>query len=85
LVSSAPRELLDKEPDTELWTIIENDIARFLSHPVWTAPFEKNSKMKAIQDALSKNQDIGKSFGAVGLKLGYIVGVDQLGKDWDAE
>ncbi len=85
LVSSAPRELLDKEPDTELWTIIENDIARFLSHPVWTAPFEKNPKMKAIQDALSKNQDIGKSFGAVGLKLGYIVGVDQLGKDWDAE
>jgi hypothetical protein len=83
LVSSAPRQLLDKEPDAKLWTAIEDDITRYLSHPVWTAPFDKNQKMKAIQDAFSKNQDIAQSFGAVGLKLGYIVGVDQLDKDWD--
>ncbi|MNF97615.1 hypothetical protein D3C84_804510 [compost metagenome] len=83
LVSSAPRQLLDKEPDAKLWTIIEDDITRYLSHPVWTAPPDKNQKMKAIQDAFSKNQDIAQSFGAVGLKLGYIVGVDHLDKDWD--
>jgi hypothetical protein len=84
LASAPPRQLLDKEPDAAQWALIEADIARFLSHPVWTAGFDTSAKMKAVQDALSKNQDANNAFGAVGLKLGYIVGVDQLDPNWNS-
>ncbi|MDP3586059.1 MAG: HNH endonuclease signature motif containing protein [Thiobacillus sp.] len=84
LASASPRELLEKEPNAALWTAIEADVARYLDHPVWTTPFDSSQKMKAVQDALSKNQDAGQAFGAVGLKLGYIVGVDQLDPNWNA-
>lgn len=83
LASSAPRQMLDKEPDAELWTQIEADITRFLNHPVWTAALDKNSKLKAVQDAFSKNQDAVQAFGNVGLKLGYVVGIDKLNEFWD--
>ncbi|MGY4532656.1 hypothetical protein ACVW0Y_001785 [Pseudomonas sp. TE3786] len=84
LACSAPRQLLDKEPDASMWSTIEEDIARFLSHPVWTAEFSSSQKMKAVQDALSKNQDIGQALSSVGLKLGFIVGVDELDPQWNA-
>jgi hypothetical protein len=84
LASAPPRQLLDKEPTSEQWATIEADIARFLSHPVWTAGFDTSDKMKAVQDALSKNQDAAQALGAVGLKLGFIVGVDQLDPHWNA-
>lgn len=84
LASASPRQLLDKEPDTQLWITIEEDISRYLDHPVWTASFDKSPKMRAVQEALSKNQDIAQAFGAVGLKLGYIVGVDHLTDHWDS-
>jgi hypothetical protein len=64
--------------------LIEGDIARYLSHPVWTTGFDSSKKMKAVQDALSKNQDAAQAFSAVGLKLGYIVGVDPLDPNWNA-
>lgn len=83
LASASPRQLLDKEPDAAQWVTIEEDITRYLAHPVWTASFDSGQKMKAVQDALSKNQDAAQSFGAVGLKLGYIVGVDQLDPSWN--
>jgi hypothetical protein len=37
--------------------------------------------MKAIRDALQKNQDAEKAFGDIGLKLGYFVGADPLEAD----
>jgi hypothetical protein len=83
LASAAPRQLLDKEPDAAQWALIEADIARYLAHPVWTTGFDTSAKMKAVQDAFSKNQDAAHAFGAVGLKLGYIVGVDQLDPNWN--
>lgn len=83
MASAAPRQLLDKEPDAAMWTTIEGDVARYLSHPVWVTPFDSGAKMKAIQDALSKNQDAAQAFGAVGLKLGYVVGVDKLDPNWN--
>lgn len=84
LASAAPRQLLDKEPNAEQWAIIETDVVRFLAHPVWTALFDSGAKMRAIQDALTKNQDAANAFGAVGMKLGYIVGVDTLDANWNS-
>ena len=84
LVSSPPRELLDKEPDTDMWDTIELDICRYLSHPIWTAELDKKPKLRAVQDAFSKNQDSAQAFGSVGLKLGYVVGADKLDNSrWD--
>lgn len=83
LTSASPRQLLDKEPDAALWATIEADVVRYLSHPVWTTALESSAKMQAVRDALSKNQDAAHAFGAVGLKLGYVAGVDALDPNWN--
>lgn len=84
LATAEPRQLLDKEPDAETWANIDADVARFLAHPLWTAAFDGSQKMKAVQDALTKNQDAEQAFGAVGLKLGYVAGVDELDPNWNS-
>jgi hypothetical protein len=76
------RGFLDKVPNSEQETKIRAGIERIVKHPVWAAEFDLSSKMKDIQDALSKNQDFEKAFGAVALKRGYVVGADQLPNDW---
>ncbi len=81
LAIGGDRELLEKEPTEEQWRRIQDGIRRIVDHPVWTADFGISDKMKAINDALSKNQDAERAFGSVGLKLGYVVGADQLPDD----
>jgi hypothetical protein len=78
LVVNRPRELLEKEPSAEIWATIDGDIARILAHPLWTASLDKSPKMNAIKDLLEKNQGAAAAFSNVGLKLGYVVGADQL-------
>jgi hypothetical protein len=78
LVVNRPRELLEKEPSPEIWATIDSDVARILAHPLWTASLDKSPKMNAIKDLLEKNQGAAAAFSNVGLKLGYIVGADQL-------
>jgi hypothetical protein len=78
LVVDGPRELVEKEPSPEMWTTIDADIGRILAHPLWTASLDKSSKMNAIKDLLEKNQGAAAAFSNVGLKLGYVVGADQL-------
>lgn len=77
LTVSSPKEFLEKDPTTNDWSLIEQDIKRLLNHPVWTAEF-KTEKMISIKNSLEKNQDSKKSFEDVELKLGYVVGVDTL-------
>jgi hypothetical protein len=76
------RGFLDKVPGLEQETMIRAGIERAVNHPVWTTKFDLSLKMNAVQDALSKNQDVEKAFSAVGLKRGYVVGADQLPNDW---
>lgn len=78
LTTAEPRQLLEKEPDSQGWAQIEAGLDRLVKHPVWTADFTKSTKMTAVRDALTKNQDAQQSFAAVGLKLGYITGADPL-------
>lgn len=72
------REFIEKEISSEQWALIEEDVRRLLSHPVWTAKLDASHKMRSIADALSKNQDVAKSFEAVGLKPGFVAGMDKL-------
>lgn len=76
------RAFLDKNPTEEHEGLIRQAIQRIVDHPIWTADFDLSSKTKAVRDALSKNQDVERAFSAVGLKLGYVVGADQLPNDW---
>ncbi|MEZ5284680.1 MAG: hypothetical protein R2712_07715 [Vicinamibacterales bacterium] len=74
----SPRELLEKSPDDVQWAKIEKGIDRLLQHPVWVTDFNHSVKMRAVKDALQKNQDAERAFGEVGLKLGYVMGADQV-------
>src|SRR5262249_41129199 len=51
------RGFLDKVPNPAQEAMIREGIERIVNHPVWTADFDLSSKMTAVQDALSKNQD----------------------------
>jgi hypothetical protein len=74
--------MLEKQPTEAQSQRIRQAIERLASHPVWSTKFEHSPKMKAVQDALSKNQDAKTALDAVGLKLGYLVGADELSNDW---
>ncbi len=78
LVTDEGREFMDKVPDAKSWATLEEDIERLMKHPVWTAEFDRSEKMNAVKEALSKNQDMAEAFGAVGLKLGYVIGADKV-------
>jgi hypothetical protein len=90
LLRSLYRQILAVEPDRAMMERIPNEtqmaqirdaIRRLVEHPVWTADFELSEKTKAVGDALSKNQDAKAAFEAVGLKLGYLIGADELSGD----
>jgi len=78
VAATEPREILEKAGGDDIWNKIDGDIDRLLNHPVWFAEYEKSDKMRAIDVALSKNQDAGRAFRGVELKLGYVIGVDKL-------
>ena len=78
LVVKGPRELVEKEPSPEMWATIDADVGRILAHPLWTASLDKSPKMNAIKDLLEKNQGASAAFSNAGLKLGYVVGADEL-------
>jgi hypothetical protein len=91
LVKSAYRQLLAVEPERSFLektpteaqeTEIRAALERLVEHPIWMVDLKKSPKTRAVEDALSKNQDTEKAFGAVGLKVGYLVGADKLPNDW---
>jgi len=75
--------LIGKAPSEEQWGKLRQGIQRLVDHPVWVADWDETQKMRAIRDALTKNQEAAKAFGNVGLKLGYLVGADKLPHDWN--
>lgn len=78
LVSKEPRELLDKNPSANVWNALEQDVKRLLDHPIWSVDFDHSNKTKAVNAALSKNQDWERAFREVGLTTGYVLGADKL-------
>jgi len=82
LVVDPERAFLDKTPTDEQEALIREGIVRIMEHPIWTTDFSFSDKTRSVEDALSKNQDVTAAFGAVGLKLGYVVGADKLPNSW---
>ena len=75
------RAMMEKVPNEEQLTEIRQAVVLLADHPVWTADLESSEKMKAVGDALSKNQDAKGAFEAVDLKVGYLIGADTLPAD----
>lgn len=78
LVVEHPRQLLEKSITSDNWARIESSIQRLYKHPVWTASEDLSDKMAAVMTSLSKNQNAEKAFSDVELKLGYVVGADNV-------
>lgn len=82
LAVDSPREFLDKYPDDAQEAKIREGIRRIAKHPLWTAALDHGPRMKALNEALAKNQGVEKAFADLGLKTGYVVGADSLPNDW---
>lgn len=82
LVVEPPREMLEKYPSDERMKALEDSVNRLLEHPVWTADLDGNEKVRSLGEALSKNQNADKSFSDLDLKLGYVIGADDLSDNW---
>jgi len=59
---------------------LETVIKRIIDHPVWISKVD-SKKMKAVHDALSKNQNAEKAFKDVFLRTGYASGRDHVEMD----
>lgn len=70
---------LKKATDDDM-KAIRKIVARLVSHGVWTHAYT-TKRMKAVQDALAKNQNADAAFRDVGLNLGYALTGD-LEKNW---
>ena len=76
------RAFLDKTPNDTTEGQILTGMERLVNHPIWVCDFDQSEKTKEFRDALLKNQDVASVAGAVGLKLGYVVGADELSNHW---
>lgn len=70
------RALLQSITD-EQWTEIEESVVRFVNHPIWVADLKKGKELRAVEDALAKNQNFEEAFAAVGLDAAYADGLKE--------
>ncbi|MGN7247223.1 HNH endonuclease [Janibacter anophelis] len=56
---------------------IRDGIKNIVSHPCWTADFDRDDKMRKLKVALEKNQEVQQALEALGLDLAYLI----LGKE----
>ncbi|WP_042377031.1 hypothetical protein [Gordonia alkanivorans] len=52
---------------------LRDGIERLVAHPVWTADFDRDSRMRDVKVALEKNQGVPQALEAVGLDLSYLI------------
>ena len=62
-------QTLDETQEQQL----REGIHRLVAHPVWTADFNRDDKMREVKVALEKNQGVPQALEAVGLDLSYLV------------
>ncbi len=82
LSTDVERPMFEKAPSEADWEKIKECIRRLVDHPIWVSALKSTRKLRAVDEALSKNQDAHKAFSAVGLRVGYVVGADTLPSDW---
>lgn len=76
------RAMVEKTPSPAQLKKIKESIKRLANHPIWTVELHSTEKTRAVEEALSKNQDARRAFAQVGLKVGYVLGADKLDADW---
>lgn len=57
-------------------------VVRFVEHPVWKTELNKTKKLRNVEIALSKNQEIDHALHTVGLTAGYMTKMDDLQSEW---
>lgn len=80
--TSSDYTFLEKDIREDIWDRMSTYIEKFFAHPVWTGDLNAGPKGKAVQEALSKNQNYESAFREVGLTGGYCAGQDPLPKSW---
>ena len=66
---------IEKAPSEEQWAAIVQAVERLATHPVWTADFESGDKMRAVHEALTKNQNVEVALKDVDLTPSYCLGL----------
>jgi hypothetical protein len=66
--------LLNYDPDTERWAVIEKCIDKLANHPLWTYPFRTTENMATLENSMQKNQHVRESFRDVNLDFDYLTG-----------
>jgi hypothetical protein len=66
---------IEKAPTEEQWASIVQAVERLASHSVWTADFESSEKMRAVHEALTKNQNVEIALRDVDLTPSYCLGL----------
>ena len=73
----------EREFSDENWASMAEYVDNFFSHPVWITDLSKSGrKGKAVEEALSKNQNIEEAFRNVSLTPGYCGGLDKVPSTW---
>jgi hypothetical protein len=67
------KQPMSQELDETQMLQLRDGIHRLVAHPVWTADFDRDNKMRALKTALEKNQGVPAALEAVGLDLSYLV------------
>lgn len=66
---------IEKVPSEEQWAAVVQAVERLANHVVWTADFESSEKMRAVHEALTKNQNVEVALKDVDLTPGYCLGL----------
>lgn len=61
----------------EQWGEIEESVLRFVNHPIWVTDLKASRVLRAVEDALLKNQNFEDAFAAVGLDAAYADGLKE--------
>lgn len=77
VITATPKSPMSAELTESQSAELAVSVKRIVDHPVWTAEFDRDAKMRAVKTALEKNQEITDAFQGVGLDLSFLV----MGKD----
>lgn len=73
LMSSSTKAPMSQMLSDDLEVKLRTGIKNMVAHPVWTADFGRDDKMKQLKVALEKNQEVPQSLEDLGLDLPYLL------------
>jgi hypothetical protein len=82
VLGATARPLMDRAITDQEWQRIQAAIQRIIEHPIWEADLNGSPRLRAVEDALAKNQGVDPAFDAVFLRLDVAMGMKQIPSDW---